>query len=91
MAVEREQRQSMQRAKVGLVGLAVVIVLISFASAIMRTVTRETPVTTVGAPKADVVANMVISNMQAGAIEPVVETGVGVGSSGAKSAASARR
>lgn len=76
MTVERERVQAMQRAKVGLVGLAAVILLIAFASAIMRTVTRETPVTAIGAAKADVVANMVLANGQTDAGEPLVELGV---------------
>ena len=76
MIGEREHTQSMQRVKVGLFGLAVVILLISFASAIMRTATRETPVVAVGAPKADVVANMVLANAQVDAGEPLAELGI---------------
>ncbi len=76
MMSEREHTQSMQRVKVGLVGLAAVILLIGFASAIMRTVTREAPVTAVGAPKADVVANMVVANLTTDTGEPLAELGV---------------
>ncbi|WP_254605199.1 hypothetical protein [Sphingomonas bacterium] len=76
MISEREHTQAVQRIKVGLVGLAAVILLIGFASAIMRTVTRETPVTAIGAPKADVVANMVLTNAQGDTGEPLAELGI---------------
>ena len=76
MTSEREHTQSMQRVKVGLLGLAAVILLISFASAIMRTVTREAPVVAIGAPKAEVVANMVVANAQGDATESLAELGV---------------
>ena len=76
MASERERVQAVQRVKVGLVGLLAVILLISFASAIMRTATREAPVTAIGAPKADVVANMVVANAQVSATAPLAEVGV---------------
>ena len=77
MTGDRQRAQSMQRVKVGLMGLAAVVLLISFASAIMRTVTREAPVTAIGAPKADVVANMVVANVAtADGGESLAELGV---------------
>ena len=76
MTGDREHTQLMQRVKVGLIGLAAVILLIAFASAIMRHVTREAPVTAIGAPKADVVANMAVLNLQGDAGEPLAELGV---------------
>ena len=76
MTGEREHTQSMQRVKVGLIGLAAVVMLIAFASAIMRHVTREAPVTAVGAPKAEVVANMAVLNTQDVTGEPLAELGV---------------
>ncbi len=76
MMGDREHAQSIQRVKVGLLGLVAVVLLIAFASAIMRTVTREAPVTTVGAPKADVVANMVVANMAGDTAEPLAGLGV---------------
>ena len=44
MTSQREHLQTVQRVKVGLLGLVAVILLISFASAIMRTASREAPV-----------------------------------------------
>ena len=76
MTGERQHTQTMQRLRVGLAGLAVVVLLIALASAVMRTVTREAPVTAVGAPKADVVANMVADNTADAAGEPLAEVGV---------------
>lgn len=77
MTGDRQHAQSMQRVKVGLMGLAAVVLLIAFASAITRTVTREAPVTAIGAPKADVVANMVVANLTAAdGTEPLAELGV---------------
>ena len=71
--------QVRQRARVGLIGLAAVVLLIGLASAILATVNREQPVTAAGAARPEVVANMAA----AGAIptpsaesEPLVELGV---------------
>lgn len=73
----RSLSQSGQRVKVGMIGLAAVILLIALASAIIGSVTRERPITTVGAPKADVVANMALTNdMDEGSGEPLAELGV---------------
>ena len=69
--------QSMQRVKVGMIGLAAVVLLIAIASAIIGSVTRERPIATVGSPKADVVANMGVANEIAeGSNEPLAELGV---------------
>ena len=54
--------QTMQRVKVGVIGLAAVMLLIGLASAIFGSASRERPVSAVGAPKAEVVANMAIDN-----------------------------
>lgn len=60
-----------------MIGLTAVILLIALASAIIGSVTRERPITTVGAPKADVVANMALTNdMAEGSGEPLAELGV---------------
>ncbi len=68
----------MQRLKVGMIGLAVVILLMALAGAMIRSADRQRPVTTVGAPKEDVVANMVTKNdiNASGAGEPLAEMGV---------------
>lgn len=72
----REHSQSGQRVKVGMIGLAVVVLLIGLASAVMRTASREAPIAVVGAPKADVVANMTNSSVQQEVGEPLAELGV---------------
>lgn len=48
----------MQRVRVGMTGLALVLVLIGIASAILSSANRDEPVAAVGAPNASVVANM---------------------------------
>lgn len=50
--------QARQRIRVGMIGLAAVVLLIGIASAIFSTVNREQPVTAAGAAKPEVVANM---------------------------------
>lgn len=90
MKVAADISQSMQRVKVGMLGLAAVILLIGLASAIMRTATREPPVGGAGAAKAEVVANITAANAEAeAASEPLAE--LGVGPSTGNSAAASRR
>ena len=70
----------MQRLRVGMTGLAVVLVLIGLASIIFSSANRGEPITAVGAPNAAVVANMTedASNSAAGKgrDEPLAELGV---------------
>lgn len=58
----RDPAQTAQRVKVGLIGLAAIILLIGLASTLFGIVNRERPVTAVGAPRADVAANLAASN-----------------------------
>ena len=78
MKVPHEPSQTMQRIKVGMIGLAAVVLLIGLASAIIGSTNRERPVATAGTAQADVVANMVVSNSVAvaGSGEPLAEMGV---------------
>ena len=78
MKSSHEPSQSMQRIKVGMIGLAAVVLLIGLASAIIGSASRERPVATAGAAQADVVANMGVSNLvdSATAGEPLAEMGV---------------
>ena len=76
MKTPREHSPSTQRVKVGMIGLALVVLLIGLASAIMRTASREAPIGAVGAPKADVVANMTNTATPQDAGEPLAELGV---------------
>ena len=71
--------QTMQRVRVGLTGLAIVLVLIALASAIFTSANREEPVAAVGASNALVVANMTAPGnvaADAGNDEPLAELGV---------------
>jgi hypothetical protein len=69
----------MQRVKVGMVGLAAVVLLIGLASAIFSAANREKPITAAGAPQMTVVANMTVANTTQAADpanEPLAELGV---------------
>ncbi len=76
----RDSNQTVQRVKVGVVGLAAVLLMIGLAATVFGIVSRERPVTAVGAPKAEVAANLSDSNSQvpgaAATSEPLVELGV---------------
>ncbi|MFZ5749176.1 MAG: hypothetical protein ACOY45_16140 [Pseudomonadota bacterium] len=71
--------QAMQRVRVGMTGLALVIVLIGLASAIFTSANRDEPVAAVGGSKADVVANMTAEDegntVAAKSDEPLAELG----------------
>jgi hypothetical protein len=70
----------MQRVRVGMTGLAIVLVLIGLASAIFSSANRDEPVSAIGAPNASVVANMTIEDANTaadkGQDEPLAELGV---------------
>ncbi|MBN8814217.1 MAG: hypothetical protein J0J06_02080 [Sphingomonas sp.] len=70
----------MQRVKVGVIGLASVLLLIGLAATIFSIVSREQPGVAAGAPKADVAANLTVSNSAAPnaapTTEPLAEIGV---------------
>ena len=53
-----DPHSSMQRVRVGLTGLATVMLLMGVASAIFTSARDEAPVVAEGAPKPEVVANM---------------------------------
>jgi hypothetical protein len=72
----RDPKQSMQRVKVGLIGLAAVILLIGLASLVIGSASRERPVSAIGAPQPEVVANMALDNMAGVSSEPLAELGV---------------
>lgn len=54
--------QSIQRVKVGMTGLAFVLLLIGLASAIFSSASRELPISVVGGAQPDVVANLSVAN-----------------------------
>jgi len=87
MKAARDTAQALQRIKVGLTGLAAVILLIAIASAIMRTATREAPAGA-GSAKTELVDNMVTGNsIDDPTGEPLAELGVAPSSSNAAQAA----
>ncbi len=89
MKTVHEPGQSMQRVKVGMTGLAIVLLLIGLASAILRSVNHERPVASPGASKADVVANIAAVNETDPAGEPLAEIGVAPAEQGNSATAAA--
>ncbi len=72
------QSQAMQRVRVGMVGLAAVILLIGLASALFSAANRETPVA-VTAPKTEAVTSTPVANTTAvpdADNEPLAQLGV---------------
>lgn len=65
-----DPQSSMQRVRVGLTGLASVMLLMGVASAIFSSAREEAPVLAEGAPKPDVVANMTEGMVTNSATEP---------------------
>ncbi len=65
-----DPQSSMQRVRVGLTGLATVLLLIGVASAIFSSARDEAPVVAEGAPKPEVVANMTEGMVTNSAAEP---------------------
>ena len=65
-----------QRIKVGLIGLAAIVLLIAVASAVIGGASREAPINTVGAAQPEVVANMAVVNDATPSAEPMAELGV---------------
>ena len=78
--VVRDSIQTMQRVKVGVIGLATVLLLIGLAATVFGIVSREKPGVAVGAPKAAVAANLTASSTTAPnaapTSEPLAELGV---------------
>ncbi len=76
----RDSIQTMQRVKVGLIGLAAVLLMIGVTATIFGIVSREKPGVAIGAPKADVAANLTAANgaspNAAPTSEPLAELGV---------------
>ena len=74
-----ERRHAVQRLKVGLIGLAAVLLLIGLASAVFNAVNRERPVTAIGGARPATVAAMAgndsaVAGAAAG-VEPLAELG----------------
>lgn len=65
MMIGQDQGQTSQRVKVGMIGLAAVLLLIGLAAAVFSTASRERPVAAAGGVRSDVVANLVSGNQSA--------------------------
>ena len=76
--IAQDPAQATQRAKVGMIGLAAVLLLIGLASAIFATANHDRQVAAIGNARPDVVANMMSGNSSdpAAAKEPLAELGV---------------
>ncbi len=68
--------QVVQRVKVGLTGLAIVLLLIVLASVLVRSVGHERAVAASGASRADLAGNLAQVNAADSASEPLAEIGV---------------
>ena len=77
----QDSAQAMQRVRVGMTGLLIVLVLIGLASAIFSSANRDVPVAAIGASNASVVANLADGGaantaVEKGKDEPLAEMGV---------------
>lgn len=74
--VESNSSQMVQRVRVGMTGLAIIVLLIALASAVFRSASRETPIGATGEPKPVLTDNSADGNMADPAKEPLAEIGV---------------
>jgi hypothetical protein len=78
--IAQDPAQTSQRVKVGMIGLAAVLLLIGLAAAIFSTASKERPLIVVGGAHPDVVANMAAGNqalpIEGATSEPLAELGV---------------
>lgn len=75
-ATPLDRAQAIQRLKVGLIGLAAVLLMIGLASAVFNAVNRERPVAGIGGAQAGRVAEMANTTEAPAANEPLAELGV---------------
>jgi len=78
--IAQDPAQTSQRVKVGMIGLAAVLLLIGLAAAIFSTVNKDRPISVIGGARPDVVANMAAGNSAlpngTATSEPLAELGV---------------
>lgn len=78
--IAQDPAQTSQRVRVGMIGLAAVLLLIGLAAAIFSTASKERPFIVAGGAHPDVVANMAAGNnalpVVAPTNEPLVELGI---------------
>lgn len=70
----QQHMQAMQRVRVGMIGLAAVILLIGLASALFSSVSRERPVA-IGGAATGTSANLALASNAAAPSEPLAELG----------------
>ncbi|MFM9828976.1 MAG: hypothetical protein ACKVOB_09575 [Sphingomonas sp.] len=71
-----EAGHKVQRVRVGMTGLAVIVLFIALASAVFRSASTEPALTGTGAPKTAEMANAATDNVADAAKEPLAEIGV---------------
>jgi len=80
MMIRQDQGQTSQRVRVGMIGLAAVLLLVGFAAAMLSFASRERPIAAVGGVRPDVVANLVSGNQSApgasATSEPLADLGI---------------
>lgn len=78
--IAQDPAQTSQRVRVGMIGLAAVLLLIGLAAAIFSTASKERPFIVAGGARPDVVANMAAGNNALPTVtptnEPLVELGI---------------
>lgn len=78
--IAQDPAQTSQRVRVGMIGLAAVLLLIGLAAAIFSTASKERPFVVAGGARPDVVANMAAGNNALPAVapsnEPLAELGI---------------
>jgi len=78
--IAQDPAQTSQRVRVGMIGLAAVLLLIGLAAAIFSTASKERPFIVAGGAHPDVVANMAAGNSALPAVaptnEPLAELGI---------------
>jgi hypothetical protein len=83
----------MQRVRVGMTGLALVLVIIAAGSVIVTSANRDQPISAVGASNAQVVANLTDGNVTTvdGTDEPLATLGVAPSTETLNSGAAVRK
>ena len=78
--IAQDPAQTSQRVRVGMIGLAAVLLFIGLAAAIFSTASKERPFIVAGGARPDVVANMAAGNNALPVVtstnEPLVELGI---------------
>jgi hypothetical protein len=78
--IAQDPAQTSQRVRVGMIGLAAVLLLIGLAAAIFSTASKERPFIVAGGARPDVVANMAAGNnalpVTSPSNEPLAELGI---------------